>query len=182
MQVDRQEMLESMQRRGIMPAAIFAENQHRKQVRKYTGEPYFRHCEEVAWLVAYHCGDDDMIRAAYLHDTVEDTDATIEQIKELFGDKVAGYVADLTDVSTLADGNRAARKAIDREHTWKASSKAQFIKLADLISNTRSIRKYDKNFAVIYLAEKRLLLDGMRDVVKDTDLFKQAKLMIDSDE
>jgi (p)ppGpp synthase/HD superfamily hydrolase len=129
------------------------------QKRKYSGKPYWVHPQRVAELVKSVGGTPEMQAAAWLHDTVEDTPATIEDIKKYFGDHVAGLVDDLTDVSTLDQGNRATRKAIDREHSAQASPEAQTIKLADLIDNTESIVKNDRNFAKIYLAEKRLLLD-----------------------
>ena len=62
-------------------------------------------------------------------------------------------------MSKPEDGNRATRKAIDREHTAQAPAEAQTIKLADLISNSKSIMAHDPDFAVTYLAEKRLLLE-----------------------
>jgi len=67
----------------------------------------------------------------------------------------------LTDVSKPEDGNRAVRKARDREHTAAAPAEAQTIKLADLISNSRSIMAHDPAFAKTYLEEKRLLLAVM---------------------
>jgi (p)ppGpp synthase/HD superfamily hydrolase len=102
-----------------------------------------------------------MVAAAWLHDTVEDTDVTIELIRAEFGDKVAELVGWLTDVSRPEDGNRAVRKAIDREHSASAPAEAQTVKLADLIANTRSIMKHDVAFAKTYLEEKRLLLEVM---------------------
>ena len=62
-------------------------------------------------------------------------------------------------IAISQDGNRAHRKAIDREHTAQAPAAAQTVKLADLISNSRSIMEHDPQFAVVYLAEKRLLLE-----------------------
>jgi hypothetical protein len=67
----------------------------------------------------------------------------------------------MTDISQPQDGNRATRKAIDREHTARAPAEAQTIKLADLISNSKSIMKHDPAFAKTYLEEKRLLLEVM---------------------
>jgi (p)ppGpp synthase/HD superfamily hydrolase len=80
-----------------------------------------------------------------------------------FGKQVAALVADLTDVSRFEDGNRQARKCIDREHTAKASPDAKTIKLADLIDNTRSIVAHDPDFAKVYLGEKRQLLKVLRE-------------------
>lgn len=128
------------------------------QIRKYTGEPYYVHPREVAAIVEAAGGDDAQVCAAHLHDVVEDTDITIQQIQFFFGDDIADLVSDLTDVSMPTDGNRATRKAIDREHTAQASRRAKMIKLADLISNTKSIVEHDEKFARVYLEEKRLLL------------------------
>jgi (p)ppGpp synthase/HD superfamily hydrolase len=144
-------------------AAGFAMKAHDGQVRKYTGEPYFNHCAEVAGLVSWAGGDDAMIAAALLHDTVEDTGTSLHKIKEEFGDDVAELVEWLTDVSRPSDGNRAKRKEIDRQHLAKASPRAKTIKLADLICNSRSIVKHDPGFAKIYLAEKRKLMEVLKE-------------------
>jgi len=129
------------------------------QVRKYTGEPYHVHPAEVAQIVTARGGDQAQICAAWLHDVVEDTAVTIELIETEFGKDVAELVGWLTDVSKPEDGNRAERKAIDREHTAQAPKRAKFVKLADLSSNTKSIVEHDAKFAKVYLAEKRLLLE-----------------------
>lgn len=144
------------------------------QKRKYTGEDYFHHPLEVAHLVRTLAGDwtEEMIAAALLHDVVEDTQVTLDQIAREFGTVVASYVEQLTDVSRPEDGNRAQRKALDREHTAKASPKAKTIKLADLISNSRSIMARDPEFAVVYLAEKRLLLEVLTE--GDPALYRMA--------
>jgi hypothetical protein len=78
-----------------------------------------------------------------------------------FGIDIATLVGWLTDVSKPEDGNRAVRKAMDRAHTAEAPAEAQTIKLADLISNSRSIMQHDAEFARVYLEEKRLLLEVM---------------------
>jgi hypothetical protein len=78
-----------------------------------------------------------------------------------FGADIAALVGWLTDVSKPEDGNRAHRKAMDREHSARAPAEAQTIKLADLISNSRSIVKHDPAFARTYLEEKRMLLAVM---------------------
>ena len=136
------------------------------QVRKYTGEPYHVHPAEVAWIVEQAGGTEAQRAAAWLHDVVEDTDVSIELIEQMFGTYVAELVGWLTDVSVPTDGNRAERKAIDREHTAQASLDAKMIKLADLSSNTKSIVEHDAKFAKVYLAEKRLLI---REAFADMD-------------
>lgn len=144
------------------------------QKRKYTGEDYYRHSIEVAELIQAHAADytEEMLIAAHLHDVVEDTKVELSIIARQFGSVVAGYVEQLTDVSRPEDGNRASRKVIDLEHTALACPNAQTIKLADLISNTRSIVARDPVFAVTYLAEKRLLLNVLKD--GDPTLYQMA--------
>ena len=144
-------------------AQKFAFEAHKDQKRKYTGEPYFNHCEEVANIVSSVEHTVEMIAAAYLHDTVEDCGILIEEIEQKFGTIVADLVRDLTDISQPEDGNRAARKAIDREHTAKASPFAKTIKLADLISNSKSITELDPDFAKVYLKEKKLLMEFLKE-------------------
>lgn len=144
----------------------FAAAAHGDQKRKYTGEPYVNHCVEVAKIVQTAGGDVEMICAALLHDTIEDTPVTYDElVKECHGfyAGIADLVVWLSDVSRPGDGNRATRKALDRDHIAKAPARAKTIKLADLISNSASIVKYDPEFAKTYLAEKRLLLDVLKE-------------------
>ena len=159
-------------------ARVFATAAHAAvgQLRKYTFEPYIVHPREVAGIVESVGGTPEMIAAAWLHDTVEDTGVTIETIREEFGSEVSELVGWLTDVSRPEQGNRAVRKAIDRAHTAAAPGAAQTIKLADLISNTRSITAHDPEFAKVYLAEKRALLEVMTKA--DTDLMMIARQQI----
>jgi len=164
-------------------ARVFATAAHAavKQVRKYTFEPYIVHPAEVAGIVAELEGATfEMVTAAWLHDVVEDTGVTIEDIRAEFGPEVATLVGWLTDVSCLEDGNRAVRKAIDREHTAAAPAEAQTIKLADLIANTRSIVKHDVAFARTYLEEKRLLLAVMTRA--DAGLMAEARATVGVEE
>lgn len=140
-------------------ARSFAEHFHAGQVRKYTGEPYIYHPIAVAQIVATVTHTDEMLAAALLHDVVEDTDATLDDVEREFGAEVAALVEMVTDVSRPEDGNRAARKAIDRDHIAQASPEGKTIKLADLIHNTQSIVAHDPEFARVYLAEKRALLE-----------------------
>jgi (p)ppGpp synthase/HD superfamily hydrolase len=147
----------------VEKARIFATAAHSAvaQLRKYTGEPYIVHPAEVVSIVRTVEHTDEMLAAAWLHDVVEDTGVTIEVIRAEFGDEVAELVGWLTDVSRPEDGPRWFRKKKDREHTAEAPAKAHTIKLADLISNSKSIMEYDPRFAKTYLEEKRLLLEVM---------------------
>ena len=141
--------------------------------RKYTGDDYIVHPREVAAIVATVPHTPEMLAAALLHDTVEDTGVGIETIRAEFGAVVAGLVADLTDVSTPGGGNRAIRKGIDLAHTAGASPSAKTIKLADLLSNTASIVAHDPGFARVYLKEKAAMLEVMTD--GDATLLARAK-------
>ena len=147
----------------VEKARVFATAAHAAvaQLRKYTNEPYIVHPAEVVSIVRSVPHTEAMLAAAWLHDTVEDTGVTLETIRAEFGDDVATLVGWLTDVSRPEQGNRATRKAIDRAHSAMAPAEAQTVKLADLISNTRSITAHDEKFAKTYLEEKRLLLEVM---------------------
>ena len=147
----------------VEKARIFATAAHAAvaQLRKYTGEPYIVHPADVVRIVSTVEHTDEMLAAAWLHDVVEDTGVTNEVIRAEFGDKVAELVGWLTDVSRPEQGNRATRKAIDRAHSAMAPAEAQTIKLADLISNTRSIMAHDEKFANTYLEVMSLLLEVM---------------------
>lgn len=140
-------------------ALIFATEAHGLigQVRKYTGEPYIVHPIEVMMLVRAHGGTDDMQAAALLHDVVEDTPQTLADVFNAFGGPVANLVDELTEPKR--EGNRATRKAVETERLSKISARGQTIKLADLISNTRSIVRHDPGFAKVYLREKEALLE-----------------------
>lgn len=137
-------------------AKSFAIKAHGNQVRKYTGEPYWHHCKEVAFLVSMVGGTDAMIAAAWLHDVCEDTDVPIATINAIFGPVVAKYVDDMTDKATV--GNRATRKTADRHRWTQCAIASHTIKVADLLSNSVSIIRYDKDFAKIYIKEKQDLL------------------------
>jgi (p)ppGpp synthase/HD superfamily hydrolase len=153
-------------------ALDFATIAHAGQKRKYTGEDYIVHPIEVAKIVKSVAHTPQMVAAALLHDVVEDTDVSLEDISIKFGPDIADLVSDLTDVSKPEDGNRATRKALDRAHTARASAAAKTIKLADLISNSRSIVEFDPHFAKVYLKEKALLLGVLTD--GDQILWKKA--------
>lgn len=150
------------------------------QKRKYTGEDYYFHPEEVALLVYTTLGDNctqEMIAAALCHDLCEDTNITLDFISLNLSEEVAELVEMLTDVSKPEDGNRAQRKEIDRQHTAKASPAAKTIKLADLISNSKSILEHDKDFAKVYIKEKDLLLEVLKE--GDPTLYAQAKDIVE---
>ncbi len=145
-------------------ALIFAYNAHRGQTRKYSGEPYICHSIAVAATLEKFGYDEDVQIAGLFHDIIEDTHYNFADIYEEFNLKIAKLVLEVSDISKPSDGNRAIRKTIDREHLKNASLEGKAIKLADLIDNTKNITAHDKNFAKIYLQEKSLLLDILKDV------------------
>ncbi len=159
----------------VARARAFATEAHERidQRRKYTSQPYQEHLKTVAGLVAQVADDAEMVAAAWLHDTVEDTPATFGDIEREFGAEVRALVADLTDVSKPSDGNRAVRKAIDRHHTAQASARAKTVKLADIIDNCRDICEHDASFARVYLGEAAALLDVLDE--GDPILFRRAQ-------
>lgn len=161
----------------IEEALEFATIAHEGQVRKYTFEPYINHPIEVMNIVKTVPHTEDMLIAALNHDGIEDTWVEYTDVLFKFGKVVADLVQDLTDVSKSEDGNRAKRKEIDRQHTAKASPAAKTIKLADLISNSKSICEHDKDFAKVYIKEKELLLEVLTE--GDPALYAQAKDIVE---
>jgi GTP diphosphokinase / guanosine-3',5'-bis(diphosphate) 3'-diphosphatase len=154
----------------VLKAREFAREAHKAQPRKYTGEPYFVHLEEVANMVANAGLSDAAVAAAWLHDVVEDQDVTVATITAMFGMEVATMVLALTDEPPGPGINRAGRNAMNLARLSIANWETQSIKCADLISNTSTIAKYDPGFAKTYLPEKRAVLDvltrahpGLRD-------------------
>lgn len=123
----------------LLEAASFAAQKHRGQRRKGSdAEPYINHPLEVANLLANvgKVSDYDILIAALLHDTIEDTKTTQEEITERFGENVCGYVRELTDDKSLP---KAKRKQLQVEHAPHLSHGAKQIKLADKISNITDI-------------------------------------------
>ena len=122
----------------IAKAAAFAAEKHQGQVRKSRQQtPYINHLEEVAKLVAQFGGNEETIIAAWLHDVVEDCPPTsIADIAEVFGERVALLVAEVTDDKSLP---KAQRKRLQVETADKKSLEASLIKLADKIANVREL-------------------------------------------
>jgi (p)ppGpp synthase/HD superfamily hydrolase len=125
--------------RLVARAADFAArahvDQHRKGVAK---EPYVNHLAEVALLLAEATEGRDavLIAAGWLHDAVEDTPATREDIADAFGEDVASVVAEVTDNKSLA---KEVRKRLQIDQMAEKSARAQLLKLADKTSNIGGI-------------------------------------------
>lgn len=137
-------------------AMEFAMQAHATQKRKYTGDPYWIHLAEVAGIVATVRSEPEVLMTAWLHDSIEDQGVCDLEITELFGPTVARGVFMLSDIEK---GNRATRQALSRERLSSAEGWIQDIKLADIISNVPSIKLHDPKFAVLYLREKKAMVD-----------------------
>ena len=123
----------------LLHAARFAAERHAGQVRKGAhSEPYINHPLEVADLIAnVGCVTDlDILLAGLLHDTVEDTGTTADELTERFGETVCGYVLEVSDDKDLP---KARRKELQIEHAPHLSPGAKVVKLADKISNIRDV-------------------------------------------
>lgn len=142
--------------RLVHKAMNFAMKKHGVQKRKYTKSPYWNHLAEVAGVCSAFYDDSVVISAAWLHDVLEDTEATKDELIYEFGPNIAYGVEMLSD---LEKGNRAERKRLARERLSKCTSWIQDIKLCDIISNTSSIVEYDKKFSKVYLEEAVLLIN-----------------------
>jgi len=142
----------------ISRADSIAAKAHASQARKYTSEPYISHPRAVAELVRTVPHTPVMIAAALLHDVLEDTHVSEDELRAAVGEGVTELVKELTDQIPLSAGNRALRKQQEAERLASASAEAQTIKMADLIDNVKSIATHDPRFARVYLKEKDTLL------------------------
>ena len=148
----------------IETAHSFAASAHRDQERKFTGRPYLEHLEETAqifWQVTDGESESDAYIAAVLHDTVEDTNVTIEEVKRVFGDKVASLVDELTidEVQKQKEGKKVYLARRLNEMTDTALS----IKLSDRLSNVIGLEneKIPTNFVKWYIKETLYILEHL---------------------
>ena len=124
--------------RLVSSAADLAARRHNGMARKGRGnEPYINHLAEVANILAEVTdgADAELVAAGWLHDTVEDTDITRDELAEKFGERVAELVVEVTDDMTLPKAQRRQRQVADAPHK---SPGAKLIKIADKISNIRA--------------------------------------------
>ena len=123
----------------LLKALAFAAHKHRDQRRKdVESSPYINHPITLANILCNegHVTDTNVICAALLHDTVEDTDTTPEELEREFGGVIRGIVMDITDDKTL---EKAERKQRQIERAAHISDQAKLVKLADKISNLRDV-------------------------------------------
>jgi len=124
----------------LIKALTFAANKHRNQRRKNVdASPYINHpislvnilCNEV------HLTDINLICSALLHDTVEDTETTVDELEIEFGPVISSIVMEVTDDKTIIA--KQERKQLQIEHASHISDHAKLLKLADKISNLRDL-------------------------------------------
>ena len=123
----------------IVNAAAFAAHKHRHQTRKNAARtPYINHPLALARILTAEAGLDDaeVIAAAILHDTIEDTETTVDELKAEFGERIASIVAEVTDDKRLP---KEERKRLQVEHAPHLSREAKLVKLADKIANLRDV-------------------------------------------
>ncbi|XP_050395887.1 guanosine-3',5'-bis(diphosphate) 3'-pyrophosphohydrolase MESH1 [Patella vulgata] len=117
----------------------FSAIKHRFQRRKDPDKtPYINHPIGVAYILSEEAGITDLniLQAALLHDTIEDTDTTLDELKKEFGEEVAAIVAEVSDDKTLP---KQERKRLQILHASKASPSAKLVKLADKLYNLRDL-------------------------------------------
>ncbi|KDB08065.1 metal dependent phosphohydrolase [Burkholderia sp. lig30] len=123
----------------LIAAIAFAADKHRHQRRKdHEGSPYINHPIALANVLANEAGveDERVLVAAVLHDTVEDTETTEQELLRVFGKDVADIVMEVTDDKDLP---KDERKRLQIEHAAHISRRAKLVKLADKICNVRDI-------------------------------------------
>lgn len=130
----------------ILEAAVFAADRHRHQRRKdEDATPYINHPLKVAHILARAKVEDTAILvAAILHDTVEDTETTIDEIERRFGKRIARLVAEVTDDKSLP---KAERKRLQILTAVSKSAGAKQIKIADKIANLQDLRNAPPNWS-----------------------------------
>ncbi|TKK68346.1 HD domain-containing protein [Ilyomonas limi] len=148
---------------------VFADTAHGNQMRKYTPERYIVHPVRVMRTCKDYTQDIAVLAAALLHDVLEDTPVTKEELKAFLLQRMTGeeaiktvqLVEELTDVyikENYPTWNRKKRKRKEAERLEKVSAEAQTIKYADIIDNAPEITQKDPDFAKRFIPEYRALL------------------------
>lgn len=153
----------------LLNALAFAAEKHKNQRRKGIEQtPYINHCIQVARMISDigRCDDAEVLMAALLHDTLEDTDTSPEELEKLFGSKVLGMVQEVSDDKTLP---KAERKQLQIQHAPHLSEGAKLIKLADKISNIRDVMMHpplhwDGERRLEYLEWAARVVNGLRGI------------------
>jgi (p)ppGpp synthase/HD superfamily hydrolase len=145
----------------IDKAKQFATTIHAGQNRIFSKNPYITHPSGVVDLINNFRGTPEMISAAWLHDVVEDCGVTLDDLKELFGNKVADLVKELTNQSDL-DKDKKHEYLLDK--MGKMSSEALTIKLADRLHNVSDLINATSSFARKYASETTFIVNGLQEI------------------
>jgi (p)ppGpp synthase/HD superfamily hydrolase len=167
----------------LQQVTAFADKCHDKQIRRYTGDRYIVHPIRVMEVCREYTNDITILTAAILHDVLEDTPTTRDEIMNFLlgllspeqAEQSAKFVVDLTDVfikKNYPAWNRRKRKNKEVERMAQISAEAQTIKYADIIDNAPEITEKEPDFAERYLGECLALLEGME--TGNADLRKRA--------
>jgi guanosine-3',5'-bis(diphosphate) 3'-pyrophosphohydrolase len=151
----------------LLRSLAFAAHKHRDQRRKDAeASPYINHPIALAEVLAIEGGvsDIEVLAAALLHDTIEDTATTDAELRAQFGARIAAIVAEVTDDQSLP---KAERKRAQIEHAQALSPQARLVKLADKICNLRDVAgrppaKWDLARRREYFDWARRVIDPMR--------------------
>jgi len=151
----------------LLKAAAFAADKHRHQRRKDAdASPYINHPIALANVLKNEGGIADVtaLAAALLHDTIEDTDATYDELESLFGKEIAAIVQEVTDDKSLP---KAERKRLQVEHARSISHRAKLVKLADKICNLRDLllsppSGWENERKQAYFEWAKAVVDGLR--------------------
>ncbi len=148
-------MISPMTAELIERARIYATSAHPRinHDPKFTIQPYQAHLEAVVKIVRKHTDDPVTLAAAWLHDVLEDTPATLQDMRSEFGAEVAQLLHEMLRVSLPSHGGRAEQRQIEAAHLAQASAPAQLIKLADLIEDCQQAPRWPD------LARRQLLDD-----------------------
>jgi (p)ppGpp synthase/HD superfamily hydrolase len=152
----------------------FADQAHGSQLRKYTGERYIVHPVRVMQMVREYSSDICMHAAALLHDVLEDTTVSEDEmtaaLEKVFSpndaSQILRLVIELTDVfvkEKYPNMNRRSRKEKEAQRLSKVSGHAQTIKYADIMDNVKDIFNQDTDFARVYISEAKKMLLLMED-------------------
>ncbi len=174
-------------------AIVFATNAHHGTERRGKGFPYIVHPLEALSIVATMTSEPDLLAAAVLHDTIEDTEVTFEQIKEEFGEHVAWLVSNETDVKTNSNGEKLPwkeRKERDMINLLNSTREVKIVAMGDKLSNMRAIaRDYLQNgdaiwqiFRVKDKATHAWRFRGLRDAfseLSDTFAYKEFSDLVE---
>lgn len=146
----------------VLRAAAFAAEKHRNQRRKDAeASPYINHPIQLAYiLVQAEIADPVVLAAALLHDTIEDTNTTLDELEIIFGYEIANIVAECTDDKRQS---KLERKRAQIDHAAGLSDKAKLVKLADKIANVSDINGAPP--AGWSLERKREYFDWAKEVV-----------------